>query len=92
MSNVIQFPKKRSSKYKSYHELNQLSKGELLEHMVGFQEERKVFNHTMSKEMMEYGVDLFSLLEQCADSQELKILSRSYTRHLQNEIVLLGRK
>lgn len=62
-----------------------MSKVDLLEEMVRFQEERKSIG-TLTPSLMERGRHLFRALEECADSQELKILSRSYRRHLDYEI------
>lgn len=62
-----------------------MSKVELLEEMVRFQEERKAVG-TLTPILMKRGLHLFRSLEECADSQELKILSRSYRRHLEYEI------
>ena len=62
-----------------------MSKVELLEEMVRFQEERKQLG-VLTPVLMQKGSHLFRALEECADSQELKILSRSYRRHLEYEI------
>jgi len=62
-----------------------MSKVELLEEMVRFQEERKE-RGSLSADMMIKGRHLFRALEEAADTQELKILSRSYRRHLEYEI------
>lgn len=65
-----------------------MTKVELLEEMVTFQEERKELG-SLSHEMMIKGRHLFRALEEAADTQELKILSRSYRRHLEYEIASL---
>lgn len=65
-----------------------MSKVELLEEMVRFQEERKS-EGKLTSNLMFKGKYLFKALEECADSQELKILSRSYRRHLDYEIAAL---
>jgi hypothetical protein len=62
-----------------------MSKVELLEEMVRFQEERKSLG-SLTSPLMVRGLQLFRALEESADSQELKILSRSYRRHLEYEI------
>lgn len=62
-----------------------MEKVELLEEMVRFQEERKTLG-SLTPSLMLRGRHLFLALEECADSQELKILSRSYRRHLEYEI------
>jgi len=70
----------------AYHaRILSMSKVELLEEMVRFQEERKSIG-TLTPTLMQKGRHLFRALEECADSQELKILSRSYRRHLDHEI------
>lgn len=65
-----------------------LSKVELLEEMVTFQEERKA-SGKLTHDMMIRGKHLFRALEESADTQELKILSRSYRRHLEYELTAL---
>lgn len=62
-----------------------MSKVELLEEMVRFQEERKTIGE-LTPTLMIQGRHLFSELEKQADTQELKILSRSYRRHLEYEL------
>lgn len=68
-----------------------MDKVQLLEEMVRFQEERKVLG-TLDHPMMIRGRHLFRALETAADTQELKILSRSYRRHLDYEISSLRSK
>jgi hypothetical protein len=65
--------------------IGSLSKVELLEEMVRFQEERTRLG-ALTPEMMKCGRHLFERLEGCADTQELKILTRSYRRHLEYEL------
>lgn len=65
-----------------------MNKVELLEEMVRFQEARKA-EGKLTSDLMFKGKHLFKALEECADSQELKILSRSYRRHLDYEIAAL---
>lgn len=62
-----------------------MSKLELLEEMVRFQEERSAVGH-LTPGMMVRGQVLFSALEVCAETQELKILTRSYKKHLAHEL------
>jgi hypothetical protein len=57
----------------------------LLEEMVRFQEERTKLGH-LSLEMMNRGKYLFKALEETAETQEMKLLTRSYRRHLELEI------
>lgn len=62
-----------------------MDKLELLEEMVRFQEERsRMGNLTLA--MMVKGRHLFKALEETAETQELKILTRSYRRHLDFEL------
>lgn len=85
MSNVVYlFSKKKTQDYEE--KLSKLSKVQLLEEMVVFQEERKKLDGKLTHEMMLRGIPLFKALENAADSQELRILSRSYLRHLEYEI------
>lgn len=62
-----------------------MDKLELLEEMVRFQEERTRLGH-LTLAMMVKGRYLFKALEDTAETQELKILTRSYRRHLDFEI------
>jgi len=94
MSNVISLRSYKALKDSDAEELAyhakilSLSKVELLEEMVRFQEERKTMG-ILTHPMMVKGRHLFKALEENADSQELKILSRSYRRHLDHEIQAL---
>jgi hypothetical protein len=91
MSNVISIRAFKAMRVSNDEELAyqakilSMSKVELLEEMVRFQEERKTVG-TLPPELMQKGRHLFRALEESADSQELKILSRSYRRHLEYEI------
>lgn len=62
-----------------------MDKVELLEEMVRFQEERSRVGK-LTLPMMVRGRHLFKALEETAETQELKILTRSYRRHLDYEI------
>jgi hypothetical protein len=94
MSNVVSIRAYKAIKDQDNEELAyraqilSMSKVELLEEMVRFQEERKALG-TLTSPLMLRGLHLFRALEQSADSQELKILSRSYRRHLEYEIAAL---
>ena len=94
MSNVISLRSYKNFKKLDTDELAyqarilSMSKVELLEEMVRFQEERKGMG-SLTHPMMIRGRHLFRALEDAADSQELKILSRSYRRHLDYEIQAL---
>jgi hypothetical protein len=61
-----------------------MDKLELLEEMVRFQEERSRSGQ-LTLAMMIRGRVLFRALEANAETQELKILSGSYRRHLEHE-------
>ncbi len=67
-----------------------MSKVELLEEMVRFQEERSRLGE-LSMQMMIQGQFLFKALEDSAETHELKILTRSYRRHLEHELQALRR-
>ncbi len=62
-----------------------LTKLELLEEMVRFQEERRL-EDKLSITMMVRGHHLFKQLEERADTRELQILARAYRRHLEHEL------
>jgi hypothetical protein len=68
-----------------------MGKEQLLEEMVAFQEERRSLG-LLTPEMMFKGRHLFKALEEQADTQELKILSRSYRKHLEYEIAALRQR
>jgi hypothetical protein len=65
-----------------------MTKLELLDEMVRFQEERSRLGE-LTLSMMVRGKHLFKALEDAAETQELRILSRSYRRHLEHEITAL---
>lgn len=91
MSNVVSLRAFKLSKLIDTEELAyqakllDMSKQELLEEMVRFQEERKAAG-VMDLAMMTRGKHLFKMLYEQADSAELKILSLSYRKHLEYEI------
>lgn len=62
-----------------------MDKMELLEEMVRFQEERSSKGH-LTVAMMVRGQVLFKALEESAETQELRLLTRSYRRHLEFEL------
>ena len=65
--------------------INKMDKLELLEEMVRFQEERAASGHLTVK-MMIKGRVLFRALEESAETTELRLLTRSYRRHLDYEL------
>jgi hypothetical protein len=62
-----------------------MDKIQLLDEMVRFQEERSKLGQ-LTLQMMTQGKHLFRALEKTAETQELKILTRSYRRHLEYEL------
>lgn len=62
-----------------------MDKLELLDEMMRFQEERSQNNH-LTPEMMIRGQILFRALEESAETEELRALTRSYRRHLKYEL------
>ncbi len=68
------------------NQILKMSKVDLLEEMVRFQEKRKITGYLTPKLIAE-GIPLFKALRDQADSQELRILSQSYLRHLQYELL-----
>ncbi len=65
-----------------------MDKLELLEEMVRFQEERSRVGK-LSLEMMVRGRYLFKALEENAETEELRLLARSFRRHLDYELAVL---
>ncbi|OFZ82631.1 MAG: hypothetical protein A3K03_13340 [Bdellovibrionales bacterium RIFOXYD1_FULL_44_7] len=63
-----------------------MSKLELLEEMVRFQEERSRIGE-LTPTMMVRGKHLFKALEANAETQELRILTGAYRRHLEFELI-----
>src|SRR4051812_36457245 len=68
-----------------------MDKLQLLEEMVRFQEERSRLGH-LTATMMVRGKFLFKALEDAAETQELRLLTRSYRRHLEFELADYVRK
>lgn len=69
-----------------YHNyILQLDKLELMEEMVKFQEERAATGH-LTVDMMVRGKHLFKCLEESAETEEMRLLCRSYRRHLDHEL------
>ena len=89
--NVIDFVVERNkrglAKHDPYYQMhiNRMSKIELLEEMVRFQEERSA-KSVLSLTMMVRGRILFRALETTAETDELRLLASSYRRHLEHEI------
>jgi|GEM_PF-4554803 len=71
---------------RAYHaKILSMSKLELLQEMIYFQEERSRIGH-LTIQMMTRGKVLFKALEESAENQELKSFSRSYRMHLDYEL------
>lgn len=91
MSNVISLKAVREVKQAELEDMEYharilvMDKLELLQEMVRFQEERSKLGH-LSLPMMVRGKLLFKALETSAETQELKLLTRSYRRHLEYEM------
>ena len=75
----------RGSQAEYEHAISKMDKLELLNEMVRFQEERTK-NGQLTPDMLVRGRILFTALESTAETQALKILTRSYRRHLEHEI------
>ena len=91
MSNVVSLRAVREIKAAQSEDIDYharilgMDKLELLEEMVRFQEERSQVGH-LTLNMMVRGRLLFKALEENAETQELRILTRSYRRHLDYEL------
>lgn len=91
MSNVVSLKAVRELKKTEDHNpeyrefVASLDKVRLLEEMVRYQEERAKIGH-LTLDLMVRGKILFSALEQSAETQELKLLTGSYRRHLEFEM------
>ncbi len=91
MSNVISIKRAREIKETKSQDLDyqakilSMSKVELLEEMVRFQEERTE-KGALTVEMMVRGQYLFTQLEKSAETAELKSLTKAYRRHLSHEL------
>lgn len=91
MSNVISLNAVRELKNSENEELAyralilSMDKLALLEEMVRFQEERSKLGH-LTPAMMTRGKILFRQLEITAETQELRLLTGSYRRHLEHEL------
>ncbi len=90
---VAERNKRGSAQHDPYYQvrIGRMNKIELLEEMVRFQEERSSKGN-LSLTMMVRGRILFSALERCAETDELRLLASSYRRHLEHEIDLSMKK
>jgi hypothetical protein len=91
MANVVSLKAARELKQSKHEDdaykaiILGMDKLELLEEMVRFQEERARIGH-LTPSMMLRGKILFRALEDTAETQELRLLTRSYRRHLDYEL------
>ena len=89
--NIIDLVAERNKRGIAQHDpyyqmkINRMNKIELLEEMVRYQEERSVKGR-LTLTMMVRGKILFRALEIQAETEELRLLSSSYRRHLEHEI------
>lgn len=90
--NIVDFTAERNKRQSSHQHdanyqllINRMSKIELLEEMVRFQEERSQKGQ-LTPLMMIRGKILFQALELNSETDELRILAGSYRRHLEHEI------
>jgi hypothetical protein len=97
MNNVVSLKAVREIKaaqtedYEYHAMILGMDKLQLLEEMVRFQEERSRVGH-LTLQMMVRGRLLFKALEENAETQELRILTRSYRRHLDCELAAYREK
>jgi hypothetical protein len=83
---VVRQIKKAAQEDLAYQaEILSMTKAELLEEMVRFQEERTRLGQ-LTLPMMVRGKYLFKALEESSESRELKNLTRAYKRHLEYEL------
>lgn len=84
--NVVREIRKIEKGDPAYHALVlSMDKLELLEEMMRFQEARAQIAQ-LTVPMMVKGQILFKALEACAETDELRALTRSYRRHLKLEL------
>lgn len=82
---VRELKKAEQEDYAYQAKILSMDKMELLEEMIRFQEERSQLGQ-LTPGMMLRGRYLFKALEETAETQELRILTRSYRRHLEHEL------
>lgn len=91
MNNVVVLKAVRELKKASEDELSYearilaMDKVQLLEEMMAFQSERSK-SEKLSLKLMIQGRVLFRALEQRAETEELRILAKTYRRHLKFEL------
>jgi Tfp pilus assembly protein PilN len=89
---VAERNKRGMAKHDPYYQIqiNRMSKMELLEEMVRYQDERSL-KGKLTLTMMVRGRILFQALEMNAETDELRLLASSYRRHLEHEIELASK-
>jgi len=89
---VAERSKRGMAKHDPYYQIqiNRMSKMELLEEMVRYQDERTQ-KGKLTLTMMVRGRILFQALEMHAETDELRLLASSYRRHLEHEIELASK-
>ena len=89
---VAERNKRGMAKHDPYYQIqiNRMSKMELLEEMVRYQDERSQ-KGKLTLTMMVRGRILFQALEMNAETDELRLLASSYRRHLEHEIELASK-
>ena len=89
---VAERNKRGMAKHDPYYQIqiNRMSKMELLEEMVRYQDERTQ-KGKLTLTMMVRGRILFQALEIHAETDELRLLASSYRRHLEHEIELASK-
>jgi hypothetical protein len=96
MSNVISLndfkkQKEMTPDLRYQAKILKMDKLELLEEMVRFQEERSKMGF-LTPFMLINGPYLFKALEESSETNELRLLTRSYRRHLEYELELYKKK
>jgi len=87
MSKVVSIFKNNYADYKTY--IYRLDKYDLLVEMVQFQEDRARVG-CLTIDMMHKGIILFRALEEASETNELRLLTRSYRRHLEEELKIIS--
>jgi hypothetical protein len=89
---VAERNKRGMARHDPYYQIqiNRMSKMELLEEMVRYQDERTE-KGKLTLTMMVRGRILFQALEMHAETDELRLLASSYRRHLEHEIELASK-
>jgi hypothetical protein len=88
MGEVISLSTRRQKPKASFEytsRINGMDKHSLLEEMVRFQENRSQIGH-LTPQMMVEGIVLFGALSRAAETDELRLLTTSYRRHLEYEL------